>query len=110
MQRTCSGDAGGGHSRRYSAAISSHTFGLLSLYQAILPHLREKHRGTLITIGSMAAWCPVVSCNLYNTSKAALQLITLGLAEEVARLASAIDLQPQACFGQDCSIPQQISP
>jgi NAD(P)-dependent dehydrogenase (short-subunit alcohol dehydrogenase family) len=58
-------------------------FGPLNLYRAVLPHLRTKGRGTLVTIGSMAAWYPMNSCNLYNASKAALRWATIGLAEEV---------------------------
>lgn len=64
--------------------FQANTFGPLNLYRAMLPHLREKRSGTLITIGSVAAWYPMACCNLYNASKAALHLITLGLAEEVA--------------------------
>ncbi|RJE23390.1 short chain dehydrogenase [Aspergillus sclerotialis] len=60
-------------------------FGPLNLYRALLPHLREKGSGTLITIGSMAAWFAMPGCNLYNSSKAALRIMTLGLAEEVAQ-------------------------
>ncbi|KLJ08844.1 hypothetical protein EMPG_15711 [Blastomyces silverae] len=59
-------------------------FGPLNVYRAALPYLREKKAGTLVTIGSMAAWYPMVSCNLYNASKAALRWLAIGLADEVA--------------------------
>jgi NAD(P)-dependent dehydrogenase (short-subunit alcohol dehydrogenase family) len=58
-------------------------FGPLNLYRAVLPHLRSKGEGTLVTIGSMAAWYPMNSCNLYNASKAALRWATVGLADEI---------------------------
>ncbi|KAK0702431.1 hypothetical protein B0T21DRAFT_378597 [Apiosordaria backusii] len=58
-------------------------FGPLNLYRAVLPHLRKQKSGTLVTIGSMAAWYPMNSCNLYNASKAALRWAGIGLAEEI---------------------------
>lgn len=63
--------------------FQANVLGPLNLYRAVLPHLRGKGQGTLVTIGSMAAWYPMDSCNLYNASKAALRAATLGLAGEV---------------------------
>jgi NAD(P)-dependent dehydrogenase (short-subunit alcohol dehydrogenase family) len=63
--------------------FQANVLGILNLYRAVLPHLRSKGQGTLVTIGSMAAWYPMDSCNLYNASKAALHAATLGLAGEV---------------------------
>lgn len=63
--------------------FQANVFGPLNLYRAVLPHLRRKGQGTLVTIGSMAAWYPMNSCNLYNSSKAALRWAALGLGEEV---------------------------
>ncbi|KAJ5915859.1 hypothetical protein N7454_011000 [Penicillium verhagenii] len=65
--------------------FQANTFGPLSLYRALLPHLRAKGSGTLVTIGSMAAWYPMAGCNLYNASKAALRWLALGLAGEVSQ-------------------------
>ncbi|KAI1261346.1 hypothetical protein F5Y18DRAFT_401768 [Xylariaceae sp. FL1019] len=63
--------------------FQANTFGPINVYRAILPHMRGKRSGTLITVGSMAAWYPMNSCNLYNASKAALRWLVIGLAEEV---------------------------
>ncbi|KAK4186761.1 putative oxidoreductase [Podospora australis] len=63
--------------------FQANVFGPLNLYRAVLPHLRAKKSGTLVTMGSMAAWYPMNSCNLYNMSKAALRWAGIGLAEEV---------------------------
>ncbi|KAJ5154613.1 Short-chain dehydrogenase/reductase SDR [Penicillium coprophilum] len=65
--------------------FQANTLGPLNLYRALLPHLREKGTGTLITIGSMAAWYPMPGCNLYNASKAALRWLAIGLAGEVSQ-------------------------
>ncbi|KAI1181626.1 hypothetical protein F5B17DRAFT_424443 [Nemania serpens] len=63
--------------------FQANTFGPINVYRAILPHLRSKGSGSLVTIGSMAAWYPMNGCNLYNGSKAALRWMVIGLAEEV---------------------------
>lgn len=63
--------------------FQANVFGPLNVYRAVLPHLRAKKSGTLVTMGSMAAWYPMNSCNLYNMSKAALRWGGIGLAEEV---------------------------
>ncbi|KAI0869058.1 hypothetical protein GGS24DRAFT_480050 [Hypoxylon argillaceum] len=63
--------------------FQANTFGPINVYRAVLPHLRAKRSGTLLTIGSMAAWYPMNSCNLYNASKAALRWLVIGLADEV---------------------------
>ena len=65
--------------------FQANTLGPLNLYRALLPHLREKGTGTLVTIGSMAAWYPMPGCNLYNASKAALRWLAIGLAGEVSQ-------------------------
>lgn len=64
--------------------FQANTLGPLNLYRAVLPHLREKGTGTLVTIGSMAAWYPMPGCNLYNASKAALRWLAIGLAGEIS--------------------------
>ncbi|KAI1111374.1 hypothetical protein F5Y14DRAFT_425780 [Nemania sp. NC0429] len=63
--------------------FQANTFGPINVYRAILPHLRSKGSGLLVTVGSMAAWYPMNSCNLYNASKAALRWAVIGLAEEI---------------------------
>ena len=64
--------------------FQANVFGPLNVYRAILPHLRERRSGILLTIGSMAAWYPMAGCNLYNASKAAMRWIGLGLADEIS--------------------------
>ncbi|KAK0718670.1 hypothetical protein B0T26DRAFT_648163 [Lasiosphaeria miniovina] len=64
--------------------FQANLFGPANLYRAVLPYLRAKGHGTLVTVGSMAAWYPMESCNMYNASKAAVRSMMLGLADEVA--------------------------
>ncbi|KAI0139546.1 NAD(P)-binding protein [Hypoxylon sp. NC0597] len=66
--------------------FQANTFGPINVYRAILPYMRKQRSGTLVTIGSMAAWYSMPSCNLYNASKAALRWLVLGMADEVKAL------------------------
>ncbi|KAI1773557.1 hypothetical protein F4818DRAFT_423005 [Hypoxylon cercidicola] len=63
--------------------FQANVFGPLNVYRAILPHMREKRAGTLVTFGSMGAWFSINGCNLYMASKAAVRNVSLGLAEEI---------------------------
>ncbi|KAK2839352.1 hypothetical protein FQN49_006222 [Arthroderma sp. PD_2] len=63
--------------------FQANALGPMNVYRAILPYMREKRSGTLVTIGSMAAWYSMPACNLYNASKAALRWLAIGLAGEV---------------------------
>ncbi|KKP02744.1 hypothetical protein THAR02_05133 [Trichoderma harzianum] len=68
------------------AQFQTNVFGALNVYRAILPHLREKRSGTLVTIGSMAAWFAHPAASIYNASKAAMRWLSFGLASEVKPL------------------------
>ncbi|KAI0387072.1 NAD(P)-binding protein [Hypomontagnella monticulosa] len=61
----------------------TNVFGPLNVYRAVLPHMRARRSGTLVTNGSMSSWYTMDGCNLYNASKAALRALTLGLGDEV---------------------------
>ncbi|KAL6872129.1 hypothetical protein J3F83DRAFT_635861 [Trichoderma novae-zelandiae] len=68
------------------AQFHTNVFGAINVYRAVLPHLRSKRSGTLVTIGSMAAWFVHPAASLYNASKAALRWLSFGLASEVKHL------------------------
>ncbi|OAQ74402.1 3-oxoacyl-(acyl-carrier-protein) reductase [Purpureocillium lilacinum] len=66
--------------------FNTNVFGALNVYRAVLPSLRKQRSGTLITIGSMAAWFADAGASVYNASKAALRILSLGLAKEIEPL------------------------
>jgi NAD(P)-dependent dehydrogenase (short-subunit alcohol dehydrogenase family) len=66
--------------------FQTNVFGALNVYRAVLPHMRSRKSGTLVTIGSMAAWFAHPGASIYNASKAALRLLSFGLASEVQPL------------------------
>ncbi|KAF3483842.1 3-oxoacyl-acyl-carrier-protein reductase [Arthroderma uncinatum] len=74
--------------------FQANTLGPMNVYRAILPHMREKRSGTLVTIGSMAAWYPMPSCNLYNASKAATRIFRTGLLEPSANVTDSTSRIP----------------
>ncbi|KAI0164501.1 hypothetical protein GGR52DRAFT_127322 [Hypoxylon sp. FL1284] len=65
------------------AQFRANVLGAVDVYRAALPHMRARRSGTLVTVGSMAAWFPLAGCNVYNASKAALRRLALGLGDEV---------------------------
>ncbi|KAI2627392.1 NAD(P)-binding protein [Hypomontagnella submonticulosa] len=63
--------------------FQANVFGPVNVYRAVLPHMRARRSGILVTNGSMSSWYTMDGCNLYSASKAALRSLTLGLGDEV---------------------------
>lgn len=54
--------------------------------KAVLPHMKEKRSGKIISLSSMGAVCPSVSVLHYHSAKAGVLGLTLNLAFELAPL------------------------
>lgn len=54
------------------------------MVQACLPSMRRAGGGAVVNIGSIAAWAPPFGQGLYASSKAALHVLTLAMAGELA--------------------------
>ena len=67
------------------ATFNTNVFGPINLTRSILPHFREQQAGTLVFIGSSAAWQGNPGISGYNGTKNALQGMVEGLQQEVAR-------------------------
>lgn len=65
--------------RQYQANL----FGPFNVYRALVPYMRARGSGVLVTNGSVTAWFPFRGANLYTSAKSALRNLTLGFAEEV---------------------------
>jgi 1-acylglycerone phosphate reductase len=65
--------------------IGPHTqyFGLLRVIQAVSPHMIEKRSGTIINIGSIAAYGNFPFSAAYNSSKAAVHSLNDALRSEL---------------------------
>lgn len=71
--------------------IAVHCAAPLRLAQAVLPGMVARRAGTVINVASVAAFLPNAQYATYNATKAFLQLLSEGLAAEVA--ASGVRVQ-----------------
>jgi NAD(P)-dependent dehydrogenase (short-subunit alcohol dehydrogenase family) len=62
--------------------IELHLTGVLNLYYAILPFMREKRNGALIAISSVEAYRGLPDSAVYSTAKAAVGVLTQTLVRE----------------------------
>lgn len=58
------------------AQFNSNLFGAINLTRSFLPHFRTKKAGTIVFIGSAAAWVGLPALSLYAASKHALTGMT----------------------------------
>jgi NAD(P)-dependent dehydrogenase (short-subunit alcohol dehydrogenase family) len=63
--------------------FSTNFFGHLTMIQAVLPHMRERRKGLIINVGSMAAHIGRPAGGAYGASKAALASLTKVMRMEV---------------------------
>lgn len=73
------------------------TAGALSAVQTVLPRMREAGAGSLLFTGGGAALGPIPNLTTLSIAKAALRLVALGLAQELA--GSGIRVGTVAIFG-----------
>ena len=66
------------------ALFQANFFGTMSLIQRVLPGMRGRRHGMIISIASFAAVTPVPFLTLYGASKAALLALHRGLRHEVS--------------------------
>ncbi|GJC86430.1 dehydrogenase/reductase SDR family member 7B [Colletotrichum liriopes] len=57
----------------WSKVFQTHVFGPLGVTRAFLPHFRAKKSGTLVFMGSTAAWGEIPTLGAYCASKSALR-------------------------------------
>ena len=60
-------------------------FSALAMTQLVVPHMREKGRGTVVNVSSIAGKTPLPWLPLYSASKSALDALTAGLRMELKR-------------------------
>ncbi|KAL1615428.1 hypothetical protein SLS56_011818 [Neofusicoccum ribis] len=68
------------------AQFNSNLFGAINVTRSFLPHFRTKKAGTLVFIGSAAAWVGLPTLSLYAASKHALTGAAESVAQEVKPL------------------------
>jgi NAD(P)-dependent dehydrogenase (short-subunit alcohol dehydrogenase family) len=78
-------------------------FGVVALIQAVLPGMRARRAGHIITITSVGGLLAAPTLGVYNGSKFALEGITRALAAEVARLGIRVTAVEPGAFRTDWS-------
>jgi NAD(P)-dependent dehydrogenase (short-subunit alcohol dehydrogenase family) len=74
------------------AVVDTNLFGVARTTGAVLPHMRARGRGRIITVGSAAAWIGEPGEAFYAASKHALAAYTEGLRYEVWPLGIDVSL------------------
>lgn len=73
-------------------------FGPVALIQAVLPEMRQRRSGTIVNVSSIAAVRTGAASGYYASTKAALELMTEGLAAEVRPLGIRVMLVEPGAF------------
>jgi short-subunit dehydrogenase len=68
---------------RARAQLETNFFGVLSVAQAVLPGMRERGKGRVVVVGSLAGRAPIPFQAHYSASKAALDALVLALRNEL---------------------------
>lgn len=77
--------------------FQTNLFGPIELIKAVLPTMRKQKSGVILNVTSIAAARSAIGSGYYASSKAALELLTNGLAKELAPLGiKAMVIQPGA--------------
>ena len=58
-------------------------FGMANLIRAVAPHMREQNWGRIVNVSSVAAETPIPFQSWYSASKAAINSLTMALANEL---------------------------
>ncbi|KAL4891417.1 hypothetical protein BDV59DRAFT_203591 [Aspergillus ambiguus] len=90
----------------YAKQFDTNVFGTINIIRAFLPHLREKKAGTIVNIGSMAAWTTYPTVGAYSASKAAIRYVTDALDQEVSGLGIKTLLVEPGYFRTELLSPQ----
>jgi len=74
------------------AQLDTNFFGLLACLRAVLPGMRERRRGRIALVGSLAGRCPIPFQAHYSASKAATDALALALYNELRPLGIRVSL------------------
>jgi NAD(P)-dependent dehydrogenase (short-subunit alcohol dehydrogenase family) len=83
-------------------------FGPVTLIRAILPHFRERRRGTIVNITSVAGFNGLPGVGIYAASKFALEGTSESLAAELAPLGIRVILVEPGAFRTEFLSPSNL--
>jgi len=87
-----------GQSSGVMQMYSTNLFGPIELIKEVLPQMRERKSGAIVNVSSIAAVRSAVGSAYYASSKAALELMTDGLARELEPLGIKVMIVEPGAF------------
>jgi NAD(P)-dependent dehydrogenase (short-subunit alcohol dehydrogenase family) len=69
---------------RARAQFETNFFGVLRVLTPVLRHMRERNRGRILLVGSLAGRAPIPFQAHYSASKAAIEALAFSMANEIA--------------------------
>ncbi|WP_433504830.1 SDR family oxidoreductase [Pseudonocardia halophobica] len=72
------------------AVFDTNFFGVLNVVRAVLPHMRSRRAGRILTIGSVAGLRGLAGVGVYSATKHALEGLTEAMAQELAPLGISV--------------------
>jgi NAD(P)-dependent dehydrogenase (short-subunit alcohol dehydrogenase family) len=81
--------------------FETNVFGLLNVTRAVLPHMRERRRGHIMNISSIAGYSGYVGFGVYSGTKSAVEGLSEALHAELAPLGVHITVVEPGFFRSD---------
>lgn len=83
------------------ALFETHFFGAVAMIKAVLPGMRQRRRGAIVNISSIAAQVTPVGSGYYSAAKAALEGMSGALRGELAPLGISVTVVEPGAFRTD---------
>jgi len=91
------------------AHFDTNFFGAVRMTRAVLPSMRERRRGCIVNIGSLAGTFPVPFEGYYAAAKAALRTYTQALRLEVARFNIHVSIVEPGFFKTNIGAARKVA-
>jgi NAD(P)-dependent dehydrogenase (short-subunit alcohol dehydrogenase family) len=92
-----------GNEQDFRAMFETNLFGAINLTRQVLPGMRQRKRGHIVNISSVAGFTGMPSSGYYSASKFALEGFSEALAVEVAPLGISVTIVEPSAFETDFS-------
>jgi NAD(P)-dependent dehydrogenase (short-subunit alcohol dehydrogenase family) len=83
------------------SVFETNVFGLLRVTRAVLPHMRERHKGFIVNLSSIGGLTGIAGFGIYNGTKFAVEGLSEALAQEVGPLGIGVMIVEPGPFRTD---------
>ncbi|KAH7136092.1 hypothetical protein B0J11DRAFT_178481 [Dendryphion nanum] len=70
--------------QEWHTQFNTNLYGTIKVTQAVLPHMRERRKGSIVLVGSVVGWVGWSPSGVYNASKFAIEAFNETLTAEIA--------------------------